>query len=177
MCLPVVVFSAIDARLAGKTGQGRVEWPSAFVTLETLAMPGFVNGNQVVAIDDLEPAAGTHDRCCCCCCVRVVARSYPSLLLLNSCRPGFMRKLLCCCSLGWASGRVVYVGHFFFQSLFFHQMMERQKLMALLLLLLLLLEMMIEIGFQHGVGVVKDRLMMLDHFSVGQLVVVVVVDG
>jgi hypothetical protein len=55
-------------------------------------------------------------------------------------------------------------------------MMERQKLMALLLLLLL--EMMIEIGFQHGVGVVKDRLMMLDHFSVGQLVVVVVVvDG
>jgi hypothetical protein len=67
------------------------------------------------------------------------------------------------------------VGHFFFHSLFFHQMMERQKLMALLLLLLL--EMMIEIGFQHGVGVVIDRLMMLDHFSVGQLVVVVVVDG
>ena len=75
MFLPVVVFSAIDARLASETGQGRVEWPSAFVTPETLAVPGFVNGNQVVAINDLEPAAGTHDRCRCCCCVRVVARS------------------------------------------------------------------------------------------------------
>lgn len=96
-CLPVVVFAAVDARLAGETGQGRVEWPSALVAPETLAVPGFVNGYQVVAIDDLEPAAGANDRCCCVVAVAVVAGRYSSTwLLLNSCRPGFMRKLLSC---------------------------------------------------------------------------------
>jgi hypothetical protein len=98
-CLPVVVFAAVDARLAGETGQGRVEWPSALVAPETLAVPGFVNGYQVVAIDDLEPAAGANDRCCCVVVVAVVvvvAGRYSTWLLLNSCRPGFMRKLLNC---------------------------------------------------------------------------------
>ena len=56
--LPVVVFAAVDARLTGETGQGRVERPSALVAPETLAVPGLVNGHQVVAIGDLEPAAG-----------------------------------------------------------------------------------------------------------------------
>ena len=56
MKLPVIVVTAVDARLAGETRQGRVEWSATFVASKTFAVPGLVHCYEKVAIDDLETA-------------------------------------------------------------------------------------------------------------------------
>ena len=58
----MVIVAAVDARLAGETGEGRVQGPSAFVAPEAIAVPCLVDGHQVVSIGDLETAAGADGR-------------------------------------------------------------------------------------------------------------------
>ncbi len=60
--IPVVVFTAVDARLTGETGMSRVEWASALVASEAFAVPSLVHGNEVIAIDNLETAAAAQSR-------------------------------------------------------------------------------------------------------------------
>lgn len=145
--------------MASETGQGRVEWPPAFVAPETLAVPGLVDGHQVVTIDDFESATGANDRC------RRHSRS--RLLLLHSCGASFVRELLRRRFL--RRDRFIFSSYRRFISLLLDQMLDGQELMTLLLL-----EMMIKIRLQHRAAV-ADRLMLLNHFRVGRLVVVVVV--
>ena len=62
MKLPVIVVTAVDARLAGETRQGRVEWSATFVASKTFAVPGLVHGNEEVAVDDLETTTAAQSR-------------------------------------------------------------------------------------------------------------------
>lgn len=59
--VPVVIVATIDAGLAGETGQGRVQRPSALAAPETLAVPRSLHGHKVIAVRDFE-AASTAQR-------------------------------------------------------------------------------------------------------------------
>lgn len=59
-CLPVIIIAAIDARLTGEAGQGRVEGPSAFVATEALTVPRLIDGHQVESIGDGVTASRTQ---------------------------------------------------------------------------------------------------------------------